>query len=283
VPEPPSPGGDDREALVAPRFLAGAHCDTDAPLDLLIKRRQWPHHDFEEDGSLFISSPCHRIRVAFRGDYLQPWQIAASEEAMEAPSWLADFGGSTPPEIVEAFVETLADNLDNTPERVFASPNRYVETAIAPLRQAGWEVRFTGTHTTVTEPSGLAGLNIKQFPGPRSEEIDALDTTFTIWAGPRDGDHDARWEARFTRDTPLQLVAAATRSLITGKPVMRYPADIPRDCLPYVTVLPTPAPLDLGRADAARATTRTGPIASAPATTATSTAPHSTTTPARTR
>ncbi|MFI9787297.1 DUF317 domain-containing protein [Kitasatospora sp. NPDC051984] len=69
---------------------------------------------------------------------------------------------------------------------------------------------------------------------------------------------DDRWEAKFTRDTPMHLVAAATRSLITTAPVERYQEDLDPAVLRYLTG-PNTAPST--RAAAARTASTAAAVA----------------------
>lgn len=253
---------------VSPRYLAGAGDEPGEALDLLTKKRNWPHHIDPETSSLFISSPCHRIRVAFMGDYMDPWQIVASSEPMDAPNWMARFSGYTPVEIVGAFLETIAGNLDQFPEQVFNRRSYRVKDATQLLEQAGWKREFTGNVIPVTSPDGLAGLTIRRTPEPwEAEEFDQYTETVTLWAGPKGT--SARWEANFTHGTPLHVIAAATRSMITPAPVQRHRGDLEPSCLPSMTIAPMATATDRAQAarsssPAARAAGASVPVLSAP-------------------
>ncbi|MGA5704501.1 DUF317 domain-containing protein [Peterkaempfera bronchialis] len=216
------------------------------------------HQDLDA-GNTFIHSPCGRVDVAFMGDYLSPWQVRVSREPMEEPAWFAAFDGATPPEIVAAFFETLADTLENLPEQLTQSRSIYIAEAARLLEQAGWDKEVTDTHTRMTptgEHAGLAGLAIQRRPEAwQNEEFEPYAEPITMWGGPKGGDD--RWQAKFTSDVPLHLVAAATRSLIATAPVERYREDLDPAVLPYLT---SPAPSPSARAAAARAAS---PVAAA--------------------
>lgn len=198
---------------------------------------------------------------------MAPWQVTASEYPLALPDWLAAFDGSTPPEIVGAFLTTVADNLETIPDRTFQMNLHFVDTAIAPLRQAGWRVSGGEYDTTVDAPSGLAGVIVHRRPQPwQAEEFDSYDETWRMWAGPP----EERWSAEFSRDTPLPLISAAARSLIATGPVERYRADLHPASLSHLTVQPVGRPGPAAdRIQAALASSRSAPpplvVSSSPA------------------
>ncbi|MGK4581641.1 DUF317 domain-containing protein [Kitasatospora sp. HPMI-4] len=227
----------DTQIDVAPRYLAGAGDEPGDALDLLMEKRAWPHHTDPETSSLFISSPCHRIRVAFMGDYLDPWQLVASREPMDAPDWLARFGGNTPVEIVGAFLETIAGNLEQHPEEVFNRRSYLVRDATRIVEQAGWKREFTANVIPLTAPGGLAGLEVQRVPTGLAKEFGPYDETVKLWAGPKGT--RAYWEAHFTNSTPLHVIAAVTRSMTSPAPVRRYLTDLAPEVLSYLTSVPS--------------------------------------------
>ncbi|MGW2542011.1 DUF317 domain-containing protein [Kitasatospora sp. NPDC001574] len=222
---------------VSPRYLAGPGHDLSHAFTVLIDKRGWPHHHHDEEGNHFVHSPCTRVTAAFLGDHLRPWQIRVSAEPMEEPAWFGAFDGSTPPEIVAAVLETLADTLEHLPDQLTANRSPYTKEATRTLEQAGWDKTVDDTHTTLTPPGGrarLAGLSIQRHPHPwQGEEFEPYAETTTLWGGPKDS--GAHWDAVFTRDTPLHLVAAVTRSLITPAPVLRHPEDLDPAVLPHLS------------------------------------------------
>ncbi|MFF2146640.1 DUF317 domain-containing protein, partial [Kitasatospora sp. NPDC058190] len=149
----------------------------------------------------------------------------------------------------------VADTLEHLPDQLTASRSIYVKEATRHLEQAGWDKQVTDTHTRLTpagEHAELAGLSLQRHPEPwQGEEFEQFAETITMWGGPKGS---ARWEAKFTRDTPLHLVAAATRSLVTPSPVERYRDDLDLAVLPY---LASPDRSRSTRAAAARATSTT--------------------------
>ncbi|MEY9961769.1 DUF317 domain-containing protein [Streptacidiphilus sp. MAP5-52] len=221
---------------------------------MLTAKRDWPHHTDRDTGNFFVHSPCGRVDVAFLGDYFDPWQIRVSAEPMDDPSWFASFHGNTPPEIVGAFLETLADTLEHLPDHLTSSRTHLVREATRALEQAGWTKEITSTHTAMKPPgehAHLAGLTVQQHPYPSwmGEDFSPDAGTITMWGGPKGS--GAHWTARFTTDTPLHLIAAATRSLTTNAPVPRHREDLDPAVLPYLT---DPAARPSSRTDAARAT-----------------------------
>lgn len=252
MPIPPITTGED-QVLVSPRYLAGGNADPGIALDPLASEHGWISQP-TDDGVIYTSL-CQRVRAGFLGEAMSPWQVAAAEYPLAPPDWIAAFDGRTPPEIVGAFLATVADNLQAIPERTFQMNLHRVDVAIAPLRQAGWTVAIGDHDTTVDAPSGLAGVIVHRRPQPwQSEEFDCYDETWKIWAGPPED----RWSAEFSRDTPLPLIAAATRSLIATAPVERYLADLHPACLPHLTVHPGTRPLP-DRIHAALATSPSAP------------------------
>ncbi|MEY9848498.1 hypothetical protein ABH940_005601 [Streptacidiphilus sp. BW17] len=248
-----APTPDDERVRVSPRYLAGPRVDPAVAFDQLTSTFGWISHSTDE--SLFYTSPCHRVRAGFLGEAMAPWQITASEYPLAPPDWIAAFDGTTPPEIVNAFLTTVADNLETVPDRTFQMNLHYVDTAIAPLRQAGWSVRIGDHDTTVDAPSGLAGIIVHRHPQPwQAEEFDPYDETWRIWAGPP----EERWSAEFSRDTPLPLISAAARALIATGPVERHREDLHPACLPHLTVRPAGQPA-ADRIKAALATSRSAP------------------------
>jgi len=241
--------------LVSPRYLAGASVDIDAALEPLTSKHGWIEQRVE-DGILYIS-PCHRVRAGFLGEAMHPWQIVAEEYPLAPPEWMASYDGRTPPEIVAAFLETVADNLAAIPERVVEPTYNRTDVALAPLRQAGWTIAVGANETTVTAPNRMAIVTARRRPrAGRGEQFDQYDETWEIEAGPP----GERWSGCFSRDTPLPLVAAATRSLLATAPVERHLGDLDPSCLPHLTIHPLRKP-DAGRIQAALAAS---PAATAP-------------------
>nr|BEK67578.1 hypothetical protein KPHV_48050 [Kitasatospora purpeofusca] len=252
---------DDAQVAVSPRYLAGPNGDSNAALHLLMTKRSWPHHTDPETANLFISSPCGRVRVAFMGDYLDPWQISVASEPMHAPTWMARFSGNTPPEIVGAFLETIADNLNQLPQMVFDRRSYLLKDATQLLEQADWKRQYTFKGATVTAPDGLAGLTVRRVPEAwETPEFSPYDETWILWAGPKDS--TTRWRAHFTDGTPPHVIAAATRPMVSPAPVDRYRQDLDPRLLPNMTVATVEAAGD--RALAAR---RTSPARAAAGTT----------------
>ncbi|WP_416971578.1 DUF317 domain-containing protein [Streptomyces sp. 4F14] len=226
----------DTPVTVTPGHLAGPE-DAAPALEVLYKKRNWPIHEDLDAGNTFVHSPCGRADAAFIGDYLSPWQVRVSREPMEEPAWFAAFDGNTPPEIIAAFFEILADTLENLPDQLTQSRAIYITEAVHLLEQAGWDKEVTATHTRMTpkgEHAGLAGLSIQQRPAAwEDEEFGPYAEPITMWGRPKGSDD--RWEAKFTRDVPMHLVAAATRLLITTAPVERYEEGLDPAVLPYIT------------------------------------------------
>jgi len=188
-----SPGGtsihaqDQAKALwVAPVYLAGEEHDggTRVVLPLLLDR-SWTVASIRDD-NVIVDSPCRRVRIGYMPTmpgYEARWVINASVDPLEPRHWQAAFDHGTPGEIVAAFTETVARDLESGNDRSLIS-DRNPDTALAVLRTAAWsqsrDPHGTGTELVpeelryhdqlFTSPDGMASVRRRvrrPGPGPR--------------------------------------------------------------------------------------------------------------------
>jgi hypothetical protein len=245
---PPAPDDDSRfqEFLVTPRYLAGSNASGDAAFTPLT---HWPRHHLPDNGEcqLLITSPDHRIRAAWYGDWFDPVQISAAEHPLAPPTWTASISAEVPPEIVAGLTETLARDWAEGNDRFLAAPAWGWRPSAQPLLDAGWTRSASSPGTiTLLAPDHHAGALIHT----RGNTSD--DETFTLWAGPP----GRRATAAFTTRTPHHLIAALTTAWTDPAPLVRERGCIHPSVEPLVHLTPlhpdtprppAPTPLDVRR------------------------------------
>jgi len=271
-----SPGGtsihaqDQAKALwVAPVYLAGEEHDggTRVVLPLLLDR-SWTVASIRDD-NVIVDSPCRRVRIGYMPTmpgYEARWVINASVDPLEPRHWQAAFDHGTPGEIVAAFTETVARDLESGNDRSLIS-DRNPDTALAVLRTAAWsqsrDPHGTGTELVpeelryhdqlFTSPDGMASVRRRVRPARSwAEEIASGPEMWEFTAGVP----GATWRGTVTSAAPSHLVAAVTRTLTSSMAVYRNEEELVPLLRPHLVVGPNPASAPSLRAGVAQAAGR---------------------------
>ncbi|MFJ4676851.1 DUF317 domain-containing protein [Kitasatospora sp. NPDC088783] len=208
----------------------GSSGDVRQALRVLTGERGWPYHHNPDVGHAFVSSPCGLVHAGYLPDHHWPWKLDVTDGPFQLPRWRAEFSPQTPPVVVAAILDTVARTLESDPDRLTGT-TRDVAEATCVLAAAGWKTEHTDIRTTLTSPkprAGLAGLSIQRHPEPwQDPDLDRYEDTIVLWCGTEDSPD--RWSVDFTRDTPMHLVAAATRVLVEPlAPLVPHRAPSPR-------------------------------------------------------
>jgi hypothetical protein len=170
---------------------------------------------------------------------------------------MATFDMPTPIELVTAFTTALANSYAKDPKSCVTATTHGADEVLRPLSEAGWEREILRAETLCTAPDQLAGLSYSRWPLAPETELRQDSARWALWGG-QDG-YVSRWYASFSSYTPAHLIAATTARLANTTPAIRYARDVParnRGAARITPVRPpTPTPLDVRRASAARART----------------------------
>ena len=179
---------------------------------------------------MIATSPCHRIRVGYRPDQEQAWQVTAALDPFTVPAWRGGFSRATPPEIVEAFLGQLADSLhydvvdDST--GTFVSFEGTLADANEALSEAGWPTSSIDGHWLTGSGDGEVEYEVAPLLDPAVELAADVQRGFT-WR-VASGDPDVGWSAGFSSCTPLHLIAAVNGAVTDSSPVVRATSDLPQ-------------------------------------------------------
>ncbi|MEU6234669.1 DUF317 domain-containing protein [Kitasatospora sp. NPDC047058] len=222
----------DVETLVRPRYLAGPgdreSIDTAfAPL----RGSGWRVTDLGRYlTEVIATSPCHRIRVGYRPDQEQAWQVTAALDPFTIPAWRGGFSRATPPEIIEAFLGQLADSLHfdvvNASTGTFVSFEGTLADAKEALSEAGWPTSSTDGHWLTRSGDGEVEYDVSPLLDPAVELAADVQRGFT-WR-VASGDPDVGWSAGFSSCTPLHLIAAVNGAVTHSGPVVRASDNLPQ-------------------------------------------------------
>ncbi|MFD8847644.1 DUF317 domain-containing protein [Streptomyces sp. NPDC059604] len=220
----------------------------------------WPHHHLDDGpAQLLITSPDHRIKIAWFGDDYDVWRIGASENPASEFRWSARINHTTPPELVHGLTSALAAEWSEDSDTFLTSPSYRWTDAVQPLLDAGWE-RGPASRGTVEiiSPDRLAGASIDIVTTVPHADV------YTLWAGPPGW--GTRAEAVFTTRTPKHLIAAMATAFVDPRPVVREKTLLhPRlaelaQLAPVSPPRPTaPTPADVRRRAASRPTALPAP------------------------
>ncbi|MGV9266606.1 DUF317 domain-containing protein [Kitasatospora sp. NPDC003701] len=222
----------DFETLVRPRYLAGPG-DREA-VDTAFGPLRGSRWRVTALGpyltEVIATSPCHRIRVGYRPDHEQAWQVAAALDPFADPAWRGGFSQATPPEIIEAFLGALSDSLqydevdDST--GTFVSLEGALADANEALSEAGWQTSNTNGHWRTRSIDGEVDYEVDPLIDPADELATDMRRGFN-WR-VASGDPDVGWTASFSSCTPLHLIAAVNGAVADSGPVVRTSDDLPQ-------------------------------------------------------
>ncbi|MEU2131801.1 DUF317 domain-containing protein [Streptomyces sp. NPDC018352] len=175
----------------------------------------WPHYSLDDGPcQLLITSPDHRIKVAWFGDDYDVWRISASENPVSELRWSARINQNTPPELVHGLTSALANEWSEDATSFLAPPSYRWTDAVQPLLDAGWERKPPSRGTVeIISPDQLAGVSIDIV------NTDPHADVYVLWAGPQGW--GTRAEAVFTARTPKHLIAAMAAAFVDPSPVVR--------------------------------------------------------------
>ncbi|MEU2868677.1 DUF317 domain-containing protein [Streptomyces olivoreticuli] len=217
----------------------------------------WALHD-DDLGNVYLTAPDHRIRLGYipEGEDDALWRINAHTDAFAPTRWAVTFNTAAPTEFVTAFTTALASAYTQGPDAYLHGARRPVHTAVEPLLDQGWTTTPTRTALfDVTAPDGKAGLTYDRRELDHHREMTTNDTRWYLWGGTSPNRPD--WYATFSSHTPVHLVTATTTALADPTPVARYTGELSRFTRTHAQLTPIPppipTPLDVRRAQAARA------------------------------
>ncbi|MEY9949538.1 DUF317 domain-containing protein [Kitasatospora sp. GAS1066B] len=239
----------DHMVHVTPRHLAGAEHGIDTVLQAIPKAYGWYTHSSEDRDFTAFASPCERIRLGFRNEYDDPWQLVARSDAYSGglADWQIAFGWQTPPELVAAALDEVAAALAEDDERAFTCGGSGLRV-LFPFAQQDWTETVTASTCTFTSPDGLATARLRLTDPPLHQD--------GPWHSPyllvscTTGESLTSWEARFTANTPLRILTAFTAAAASPEPLLRNSTYLGQEMTARLTVTPL-APAPVRRAAAA--------------------------------
>ncbi|MFJ7278326.1 DUF317 domain-containing protein [Kitasatospora sp. NPDC098663] len=231
---------------VTPRHLAGAEHGIHTVLEAIPKVYGWythPGSDVSESFTPFVS-PCERIRLDFRTDYDDPWQLVARSDPYSGglADWQISQSWQTPPELVAATLDEVAAALAQDDERAFARGGSGLR-ALFPFAQQNWSETVTATRYTFTSPDGLATARLRLTDPPLHED-GPWHSPYLVVSCKTD-DSLTSWDARFTANTPLRILVAFTTAAASPEPLLRnntYLSEATRARATVTPLAPVPAP-----------------------------------------
>lgn len=131
-----------------------------------------------------------------------------------------------------------------------------------PLVAAGWSHRYGAADVIFQSPDGLAEVHLRRTRLNHAAEMTGHQNRWLILAGPPEN----QWYATASSHTPPGLLTAMNTALTDPAPVIRHGDDVrllPPQATATPVTPPAPTPLDVHRAQAARARSTTGHPASA--------------------
>ncbi|AKH83946.1 hypothetical protein AA958_19060 [Streptomyces sp. CNQ-509] len=253
----------DGDVYVTPRYLAGTTGIGDPALAPLLALGWELRHD--DLGNAYTAAPDRRVRLGYlpEGDDDGLWRINAYRDPFGPPAWAVCFNDATPTEFVTAFTTALAIAYEAGRAAYLARPlpgiaERDPIRIIDPLLQQGWTLDrpYLGLFT-IDAPDRRAGLEYTGGNLDPEAEVTTRTARWQLWAG-RSIDRPA-WYATASTDTPVALLAAATRCIADPTPLPRWREDTSsyiKDMAQLTPIRPpqppTPSPLDVRRAAARR-------------------------------
>ncbi|MGW4692427.1 DUF317 domain-containing protein [Kitasatospora cineracea] len=231
---------------VAPRHLAGAEHGIDTILEAIPEAYGWYTHPTPRStGECFTPfvSPCERIRLGFRNDFDDPWQVVARSDPYSGglADWHITFSWQTPPELVAAALDEVAAALAQDDERVFTRGGSGLRV-LFPFAQQDWSETVTASRYTFTSPDGFATARLRLTEPPPHQD--------GPWHSPylhvscNTADSQTSWDARFTANTPVRILTAFTTAAASPEPLLRNSTYLGEAMKARLTVEPlSPAPV----------------------------------------
>lgn len=196
----------------SPRHLAGR--GDPRHITQALRAAGWSNHSDPDYPHVILSSPDQRYALALEPEpesYSKWWRISCTSDD---ENWYAQFGSSTPVEVLAGFTDAL---LSPAPE---SAPDVWPI-----LTAAGWtHARDERGHEAAEHPDGIMQLR-------RWNTVSSWDRGWTAAALLPDGlgGVETVWEA-YLGNTP-HLVAAFATALVDPTPVPRAEFDVPHSSL----------------------------------------------------
>nr|BEK67581.1 hypothetical protein KPHV_48080 [Kitasatospora purpeofusca] len=249
-----------QQVRITPALYAGPTPDTERAIRPLTDAGAVRLDDGR--GNQLIISTDGRVRLGFEpegGDVV--WKVAVHERPFLPPLWTVSLTENTPIEVVEAITTDLADRLRTGRRLTGGAADDEWRT---PLHAHGWTLTWdaaAGTETACSEysPQDRIVLNTQAVLDPEEWEEAGQDAFWTIYiAGEFDG-----WAAAASIETPDQILHTMVNAMLA--PAIRDIGDLGDLAVgaavigaAELTEIPSsPTPLDVHRAQAARATSPT--------------------------
>ncbi|MFD7730453.1 DUF317 domain-containing protein [Kitasatospora phosalacinea] len=198
-----------------------------------------------------FASPCERVRMGFRNDHDDPWQIVARSDAYSGglADWQMAFGWHTPPEMVAAALDEVAAVLEesdgNDENRAFVRGGSGLG-AMYPFALQGWSETVTARSFTLTSPDRLVTARLALIAPSLHRDGPWRDPFLKITC--ESGDPATSWIARFTANVPLPVLHAFASAVASPEPLLRNADGLPEQTRDRLTAVPVAAG---GRAEAA--------------------------------
>ncbi|QKW20646.1 DUF317 domain-containing protein [Kitasatospora sp. NA04385] len=224
----------DNMVHVTPRYLAGSeNGEIDTVLRAIPEAYGWhtrPAVDGPAEYFTPFASPCERIRMGFRNDHDDPWQIVARSDAYSGgmADWQMAFGWHTPPEMVAAALDEVATVLE---ESNGANENRaFVRGgsglgAMYPFALQGWSETVTARSFTLASPDRLVTARLALIAPPLHRDGPWRDPFLKVTC--ESGDRATSWTARFTANVPLPVLHAFASAVASPEPLLRNADGLP--------------------------------------------------------
>ena len=236
---------------VTPRHLAGAKHGIDTVLEAIPRVYGWHTHPRPSRGERFTPfvSPCERIRLGFRNDYDDPWQLIARSDPYSGglADWQLAFSWQTPPELVAAALDEVTAALTEDDDHAFRRGGSGLR-ALFPLAHHDWSETATPDLYTFTSPDRLATARLRLTDPPLHQD-GPWDSPY-LSVSCTTGDWETSWSARFTANTPLRILIAFTTAVVSPEPLLRNSVELSEVMKSRLTVTPI-VPMSVRRATAA--------------------------------
>ncbi|MBF9071759.1 DUF317 domain-containing protein [Streptacidiphilus fuscans] len=250
------PDHDLHEVLVSPLYLAGSTAIGDPGLQPILDLN--PVRERDDLGNLSLRTRCGRVRIAYEPeqDWDTLWKIAVRSAAdgaspFDPPLWCANFSTDTPTEIVTAVTHALADAIRTLPTDMELDAATLDEPAYGDdgpldvLWGRGWRTGRADHAWTAASRDGFAHASWQRRP-LEPEWAEQVGQDGRWYLGASHGRH-LGWYGRFSSGTPVTVVTAAARAMVSPDPVRRWTGELSTLARLHATVTRVPTPADLAR------------------------------------
>ncbi|MCX5303171.1 DUF317 domain-containing protein [Streptomyces sp. NBC_00160] len=206
---------------------AAAPGDHEALLnDFLNTHGEWEKYR-PHDETTIASHESLALRVEFLHEAVHgdnAWAIAAYESPVGERLWHATVSPTTPVEIAEALLNSLASGNGWGPEPAKAVTNETLAEATRPLAETGWPQTVTARliewRAPGAEPAAVS------FDTLAATKPNGLIDTWTVWGG--NTPHQPNWFVRLSTHTPAALLQDIAFELAYGQGHRQRPTSTAR-------------------------------------------------------